>query len=92
MPLADRERGPAERRQRVLFVDHTFVYTGAVRKMGEIIKSGELGQVYYYDSVRVNLGLFQRDVSVIADLAVHDFSILDHRFSILDRHLPQSLE
>jgi predicted dehydrogenase len=68
----------AERRQRVLFVDHTFVYTGAVRKMGEIIKSGELGQIYYYDSVRVNLGLFQRDVSVIADLAVHDFSILDY--------------
>ena len=68
----------AERRQRVLFVDHTFVYTGAVRKMAEIIKSGDLGQVYYYDSVRVNLGLFQRDVIVIADLAVHDFSILDY--------------
>ncbi len=68
----------AARRQRVLFVDHTFVYTGAVRKMAEIIKGGELGQVYYYDSVRVNLGLFQRDVSVIADLAVHDFSILDY--------------
>ncbi|HVN85471.1 MAG TPA: Gfo/Idh/MocA family oxidoreductase [Candidatus Binatia bacterium] len=68
----------AERRQRVLFVDHTFIYTGAVRKMGELIKSGELGQVYYYDSIRVNLGLFQRDVNVISDLAVHDFSILDY--------------
>ena len=68
----------ADRRKRVLFVDHTFVYTGAVRKMHEIIKSGELGQIYYYDSVRVNLGLFQRDISVIADLAVHDFSILDY--------------
>ena len=68
----------AERRQRVLFVDHTFVYTGAVRKIAEIIKGGELGRIYYYDSTRVNLGLFQRDVNVIADLAVHDFSILDY--------------
>lgn len=68
----------AERRERVLFVDHTFVYTGAVRKMGEIIKAGELGKVYYYDSTRINLGLFQRDVNVISDLAVHDFSILDY--------------
>ena len=68
----------AEKRKRVLFVDHTFIYTGAVRKMGEIVKSGELGRVYYYDSVRVNLGLFQRDVNVISDLAVHDFSILDY--------------
>jgi predicted dehydrogenase len=73
----------AERRQRVLFVDHTFVYTGAVRKMGEIVKGGELGCLYYYDSTRVNLGLFQRDVSVIGDLAVHDFSILDY---LLDEH------
>jgi predicted dehydrogenase len=68
----------AERRRRVLIVDHTFIYTGAVRKMAEIIRGGELGRVYYYDSIRVNLGLFQRDVSVISDLAVHDFSILDH--------------
>ena len=51
--------------------------------LAEIINSGELGRVYYYDSVRVNLGLFQRDVSVISDLAVHDFSILDH---LLDEH------
>jgi predicted dehydrogenase len=68
----------AELQGRVLLVDHTFVYTGAVTKMAEIIRSGELGRVYYYDSIRVNLGLFQRDVSVIADLAVHDFAILDH--------------
>ncbi|MDR2876764.1 MAG: Gfo/Idh/MocA family oxidoreductase [Chromatiales bacterium] len=68
----------AERRERVLFVDHTFVYTGAVRKMGELIRSGDLGKIYYYDSTRVNLGLFQRDVNVISDLAVHDFSILDY--------------
>ncbi len=68
----------AERRGLVLIVDHTFIYTGAVRKMGEIIKAGELGRIYYYDSIRVNLGLFQRDVNVISDLAVHDFSILDY--------------
>lgn len=68
----------ADKRGLVLHVDHTFTYTGAVRKMGDIIKSGELGRVYYYDSTRVNLGLFQRDVSVISDLAVHDFSILDY--------------
>jgi predicted dehydrogenase len=70
----------AERRGKVLHVDHTFIYTGAVQKMAEIIKADELGKIFYYDSIRVNLGLFQRDVSVISDLAVHDFSILDHLF------------
>jgi predicted dehydrogenase len=70
----------AERRGKVLHVDHTFIYTGAVQKMAEITRAGELGKVYYYDSIRINLGLFQRDVSVISDLAVHDFSILDHLF------------
>jgi predicted dehydrogenase len=70
----------AERRGKVLHVDHTFIYTGAVQKMAEIVKADELGKIYYYDSIRVNLGLFQRDVSVISDLAVHDFSILDHLF------------
>lgn len=68
----------AERRKLVLLVDHTFLYTGAVRKMAEIIRKGDLGRIYYYDSIRVNLGLFQRDVSVVSDLAVHDFSILDY--------------
>jgi predicted dehydrogenase len=68
----------ARRRGRVLLVDHTFLYTGSVMKMAELIQSGELGRIYYYDSIRVNLGLFQRDVSVISDLAVHDFSILDY--------------
>jgi predicted dehydrogenase len=68
----------ADRRKRVLLVDHTFLYTGAVCKMAEIIRAGELGRIYYYDSIRVNLGLFQRDVSVVSDLAVHDFSILDY--------------
>jgi predicted dehydrogenase len=68
----------AERRKLVLSVDHTFVYTGAVRKMKELVSNGTLGEIYYYDSVRVNLGLFQHDVNVIWDLAVHDLAIMDH--------------
>jgi predicted dehydrogenase len=67
----------AARRRLVLAVDHTFVHTGAVRKMCELVETG-LGDMYYYDSVRVNLGLFQHDVSVVWDLAVHDLSILDY--------------
>src|SRR5688572_23069628 len=68
----------AECRRLVLAVDHTFVYTGAVRKMRELIESNGVGDIYYYDSVRVNLGLFQHDVNVLWDLAVHDLSILDY--------------
>ena len=68
----------AEKRKLVLHVDHTFVYTGAVRKMKELVTSDALGEIYYYDSVRVNLGLFQHDVNVIWDLAVHDLAIMDH--------------
>jgi predicted dehydrogenase len=68
----------AARRGLVLMVDHTFVYTGAVRKVRELISSGALGEIYYYDSARVNLGIFQRDVDVIWDLAVHDLSIMDY--------------
>jgi predicted dehydrogenase len=68
----------AARRQLVLAVDHTFVYTSAVRKIHEIVSRGDLGDVYYYDSVRVNLGLFQHDVNVVWDLAVHDLSIMDY--------------
>jgi predicted dehydrogenase len=68
----------AERCRRVLMVDHTFVYSGAVRKIKELIEQGRLGELYYYDSVRVNLGLFQHDVSVIWDLAVHDLAIMDY--------------
>jgi predicted dehydrogenase len=64
-------------RKLILLVDHTFVYTPAVRKIRELIASGELGQIYYYDAVRVNLGLFQHDVNVIWDLAIHDLSIMD---------------
>ena len=67
----------AESRDLVLMVDHTFVYTDAVRKMRELISKGELGEIYYYDAVRVNLGLFQHDVNVIWDLAIHDLSIMD---------------
>jgi predicted dehydrogenase len=68
----------AARRNLVLMVDHTFVYTGAVRKIKEIADSGKLGDVLYYDSTRINLGLFQRDVDVIWDLAVHDLAIMDY--------------
>jgi predicted dehydrogenase len=75
---AERLASKAASRDRVLFVDHTFVYTGAVRKMRDLVVSGELGKVLYYDSVRVNLGLIQSDVSVLWDLAVHDLSIMDY--------------
>ena len=71
----------AARRKLVLMVDHTFVYTGAVRKIHELVTGGKLGEIYYYDSVRVNLGLFQHDVNVLWDLAVHDLSILDRLIS-----------
>ena len=62
----------------VLMVDHTFVYTSAVRKVKAILEGGELGRVYYFDSVRVNLGLVQSDSNVLWDLAPHDFSIMDY--------------
>jgi predicted dehydrogenase len=68
----------ADRRDLTLMVDHTFLYTPAVRKISEIVRQGDLGDVYYYDSTRISLGLFQSDVSVIWDLAVHDLSIIDH--------------
>lgn len=68
----------ADKRGLTLFVDHTFVYTGAVRKLREIAASGELGAVQSYTSVRANLGLFRPDVNVMWDLAVHDVSIMDY--------------
>jgi predicted dehydrogenase len=68
----------AARRRRVLMVDHTFVYTAAVRKIRELLNANALGDIYYYDAVRVNLGLFQHDVNVIWDLAIHDLSIMDY--------------
>ena len=61
-------------------VDHTFIYTGAVRKLKELVAGGELGDIYYYDSERVNLGLFQPDINVIWDLAVHDLAIMNYVF------------
>ena len=62
----------------ILMVDHTFIYTSAVRKIRELIDSSDLGEVLYFDSVRVNLGLFQKDINVIWDLAPHDLSIMDY--------------
>ncbi len=68
----------AEKNSLILHVDHTFVYTPAVQKIKEIIEAGELGNILYFDSVRVNLGLFQHDINVIWDLAPHDLSILEY--------------
>lgn len=67
----------AARRGLTLIVDHTFIYTGAVQKIKDITASGLMGNLFYYDSTRINLGLFQSDVNVIWDLAVHDLAILD---------------
>lgn len=70
----------AERRGLILMVDHTFVYAPAVRCIRELIMRGDLGQIFYYDFTRINLGLFQRDANVMWDLAVHDLSILGYLF------------
>lgn len=68
----------AEKKNLKIMVDHTFIYSGAVRKMKQLIDENALGDLYYYDSVRVNLGLLQKDINVIWDLAPHDFSIMDY--------------
>lgn len=68
----------AQQKNLKIMVDHTFLFTGAVRKIGQLIDDGSLGNLYYYDSTRVNLGLFQHDVNVLWDLAPHDLSIMDH--------------
>src|SRR5271168_1679782 len=68
----------AERKHLKIMVDHTFLFTGAVQRMKEMIDNGTLGDLYYYDSTRVNLGLFQHDVNVLWDLAPHDLSIMDY--------------
>jgi predicted dehydrogenase len=68
----------AARRGRLLMVDHTYLFTNAVRRIKELIENDELGELYFVDSVRINLGLYQRDVNVIWDLAPHDLSIVDH--------------
>jgi predicted dehydrogenase len=71
----------AEKKNLKIFVDHTFIYNGAVRKIKELIDKGELGNVIYFDSERINLGLFQRDVNVVWDLAPHDLSIMNYLLS-----------
>lgn len=68
----------AAQKNLTLMVDHTFLFTGAVRKIRQLVDEGTLGDLYYYDSTRVNLGLFQHDVNVIWDLAPHDLSIMDY--------------
>lgn len=71
----------AEKNKKVLMVDHTFLYTSAVQKMKVLITSGDLGKILYFDSTRINLGLFQSDVNVLWDLAPHDISILTYLIS-----------
>lgn len=68
----------AQKRNLKVMVDHTFLFTGAVKRIRQLIDQGELGDLYYYDSTRVNLGLFQHDIDVIWDLAPHDLSIMDY--------------
>src|ERR1700720_2606910 len=68
----------AERKNLKIMVDHTFLFTGAVKRISQLVHDGTLGALYYYDSTRVNLGLFQHDVNVVWDLAPHDLSIIDH--------------
>lgn len=77
----------AARKKLTVMVDHTFLFTGAVRRIRELVDQNVLGDLYYYDSLRVNLGLFQHDVSVIWDLAPHDLSIMDH----LIKHDPEAI-
>ena len=68
----------AQQKNLKVMVDHTFLFTGAVKKIKQLLQEGSLGRLYYYDSTRVNLGLFQHDVNVVWDLAPHDLSIMDY--------------
>jgi predicted dehydrogenase len=68
----------AQRKNLTIMVDHTFLFTGAVKKISQLLDEGTLGKLYYYDATRVNLGLFQHDINVLWDLAPHDLSIMDH--------------
>jgi predicted dehydrogenase len=68
----------AEKKKLQIMVDHTFLFTGAVRKIRQLVDEGVMGKLFYYDSMRVNLGLFQHDINVIWDLAPHDLSIMDY--------------
>jgi predicted dehydrogenase len=92
-PMADNVRDAermvrrARELGRTLMVDHTYVYSPAIRKMKELIDQGEFGQIYYIDSVRINLGQFQSDINVLWDLAPHDLSIVDRLLGRLPRSL-----
>lgn len=68
----------AEKKNLKIMVDHTFLYTGAVNKIKQLIADDVLGEIYYFDSIRVNLGLFQHDINVVWDLATHDIAIMDY--------------
>jgi len=68
----------AQQKNLIIMVDHTFLFTGAVKRISQLLDEGTLGNLYYYDSTRVNLGLFQHDINVLWDLAPHDLSIMDH--------------
>ena len=68
----------AQQKNLTIMVDHTFLFTGAVKKISQLLNEGTLGNLYYYDSTRVNLGLFQHDINVLWDLAPHDLSIMDY--------------
>jgi predicted dehydrogenase len=81
IPEAEELVALAAQKRRTLMVDHTFVYTSAVRKIRDLVQRGELGRVLYVDSVRINLGLFQPDFNVIWDLAPHDLTIIDYVLS-----------
>ncbi|MBS1553229.1 MAG: Gfo/Idh/MocA family oxidoreductase [Bacteroidetes bacterium] len=78
----------ADRKNKLLMVDHTFLYTGAVQKMKSLIDSGDIGNIKYFDSTRINLGLFQPDINVLWDLAPHDISILNY----LIKEVPYSVQ
>jgi predicted dehydrogenase len=72
----------AQQKNLKIMVDHTFLFTGAVKKIWQLLEEGTLGKLYYYDSTRVNLGLFQHDINVLWDLAPHDLSIMDHLIKV----------
>ena len=80
----------ANAKERVLMVDHTFLFTGAVQKIRKMVEQGELGRISYIDSMRVNLGLFQPDVNVLWDLGPHDISIVDHILGEQPLHIEAS--
>jgi predicted dehydrogenase len=90
----------AEKKKKILMVDHTFIFTGAVQKIKELIDKGEIGKINYFDSERINLGLIRPDSNVIWDLAPHDFSIMDYLFkeepeyisAVASKHFSSGLE